>query len=729
MRLSNILRIDKLIVLLWMKMRYNIFVHGKWKIDGDEDFMVVGNNCGITGAIIVRLVSGAKLRVVFDREYFDGLRFKFFWRLLGFRAFGTDDEPDIMVRTMTHLGRDIERGRKICLLAGSGITRNENLEKFFKVFDKIGVGEDLNIIPLYVGTSGTEHGNYFNVVIAQTLGAKRVVSVNFGKIMRFDNKHWRVYREISVLMSESFNDLKKYRRPLIELFVRAARKHGSKDCIADSTDKSLNYTQTLTAGIIAADKMKNYVGEHKYVGVLLPPCVGAVLSNFGLCLLGRVAVNLNYSIGDDARELTSKKAELDTIITSRKFLERISIDPDDQRFVFIEDLLKNVSGFSKLFAYLRAKFLPVRLLSGYKNFNADDDAAVLFSSGSSGDPKGIVLSHHNIISNIEQMERIFKIYDTDRLCGVLPFFHSFGYTVSFWLSLLSGVATYYVTNPLDAGQIGKAVQKHRSTILFATPTFVQSYTRRIEREKFGTLRTVIVGAEKLRSVTADEFYDKFGVSVKQGYGTTELSPVVAVNPEDDLVIGKGNKPETVGFVIPGTSAKIVDVEHGNECEPGEIGRVLLYGPSVMKGYLGDEELTERSFVDGWYDTNDIGSLDDDRYLGITDRLARFSKIGGEMVSHLKIEEVIFESTGVDKSVAVTGLQDDKKGEQLVVLCCRDLIKAKHARDIIEQSSLANINKPKPENYFEVDQLPLLGSGKLDIMGVKSMAKNLKGISN
>ncbi len=727
MKLRDILRIDKLIFKGWFAVKYKVFLYGKWNFDQQNDFIMIGNNSGLFGAMVLSLITGMKLRFVFERQYFDSLKLKFLWKILGYRAFGADDSPEKKIKLMTTLGKDVGLGKKICFLSGCGIVPDDNVESFVKAFHKFSRREVLKIMPIFIGGTKSDSRFYFNVMIPDIGNTNKVISVNFAKVHSFENDLWKLRRSISQMMSNYYEDLKKFRRPLIEYFIKAARKHIVKECIRDKTGKKLNYKQTLAAVIIAADKLKKYVGEHRYVGILLPPSVAGVISNFAMNLLGKIVVNLNYSTGDGDWQFAANKTGIEKIITSRLFLKRINFAPDDQRFIFIEDFVKNLTRYEKLRGWFKANFLPIKTLSGTKDFNSDSTAAILFTSGSSGDPKGVVLSHHNIISNIEQMTKIFKIYDTDKLCGVLPFFHSFGYTVSLWLAMLTGVGTYYVTNPLDSSEVANAVEDHKATILFGTPTFLKTYSHRIESQKFTSLQRVIAGAEKLKPNIAIDFKDKFGVEPREGYGTTELSPVVSVNPDNNFAIGKGNKIGSVGFVLPGTSVKIIDLETGNECEPGDQGKIFLTGPSVMRGYFDEENLTKSVFVEGWYDTGDIGHLDEDRYLTVSDRLSRFSKIGGEMVSHSKVENVVNDKIGNgDQIIAVTGIPDENKGEQLVVIC-NDSVDIDEVKNVINNSNLGNIYKPKGENYFKVDQLPFLGSGKLDLVMLKQMALRFKGM--
>jgi acyl-[acyl-carrier-protein]-phospholipid O-acyltransferase/long-chain-fatty-acid--[acyl-carrier-protein] ligase len=337
-----------------------------------------------------------------------------------------------------------------------------------------------------------------------------------------------------------------------------------------------------------------------------------------------------------------------------------------------------------------------------------------------------MLSHHNILANIQAMAQVFWINDNDVIVGVLPFFHSFGFTVTIWLPPVSGCGAAYHTNPTEASKIGEIVAKYHGTLLVSTPTFYSSYTRKCTAEQFSSLRFVLVGAEKLRSTIAAAFHEKFGLELLEGYGCTEMSPVVAVNGPN-FEAGRdtqlGNKPGTVGHPLPGIAVKIVNPATMEPLPPDVEGLVLVKGPNQMIGYLNQPERTLEAVHDGWYVTGDIGALDDEGFLRITDRLARFSKIAGEMVPHLKVEEAIYGIIG-EYGCAVTGIPDDQRGERLVALYTRPDMTPLELWQRLSETSLPKLWLPKRENVYLVDALPTLGTGKLDLVGVKAKAQQL-----
>lgn len=394
--------------------------------------------------------------------------------------------------------------------------------------------------------------------------------------------------------------------------------------------------------------------------------------------------------------------------------------------VYVEDILGGASRAAKAGAWLRARFAPARLLLR-RTPTPEALSTVVFSSGSTGVPKGVMLSHYNLIANIDAMVQVFWLRGEDRIVGVLPFFHSFGITVTVWLPLTSGCGVVYQPNPLDARATAAIVRKYRGTFLVSTPTFCGNYIRKCERAEFASLRYVLVGAEKLRGQTAREFQEKFGLTLLEGYGCTEMAPVVAVNTPDFLAgsdTQTGSKAGTVGHPLPGVAVKVVDPETGAPLGPKAEGLLLVKGSNRMLGYLGNAELTDAVLRDGWYVTGDIASLDEEGFLRITDRLSRFSKIAGEMVPHLCIESAVAEI--LHEPACVAGVPDRRRGERLALLYTAGGVAPRDLWRRLSQSALPPLWIPKPEDIFQVPELPLLATGKLDLRAIKAQAALLAG---
>lgn len=523
-------------------------------------------------------------------------------------------------------------------------------------------------------------------------------------------------------------------------FVRTARRHPRGFMLADGKTPRVTFGSALTKTMYVALRLRGQIGTQTMVGLLLPPSIGGALANYALTLLGRVPVNLNYTSSSEVIASCAQQCEIDVVITAKAFVERFPNLAIPGRTLLLEDALGSprtsekiaalalawLTPFSLLKKILGAQPTPVPRTSGQEMktdpaFPVDQLATVIFSSGSTGDPKGVMLSHFNILSNISQVCQIFSLDGRDKILGILPFFHSFGFMAGLWLPAVHGMGAVYHTNPLDAQLIGGLVEKYKVTLLVATPTFLQAYLRRCSRESFRSLRFVIVGAEKLQDRLAIAFEDTFGIRPLEGYGCTECSPVVAVTSPDS---GQGAK-RGIGHPLPGMSVKIVNIDTGEPVMPGSPGMLLVKGPNVMQGYLGMPEETAEVLRDGWYKTGDIVTMDEDGFLTITGRLSRFSKIGGEMVPHIRIEEMLHDLAGLTEQVfAVTAVADDRKGERIVVLTT---LSAEQLEPVVQkfgQTDLPALWKPKSNQFFYTDALPLLGTGKIDLRGIKVLAASL-----
>lgn len=516
-------------------------------------------------------------------------------------------------------------------------------------------------------------------------------------------------------------------------FFSTARRCWHQPAIADSTGQNLTYGRALTAVLIFAKQIRRLTPNERMVGLLLPASAGGALANIATLAAGRVPVNLNFTAGEDSMAVAIERCGIRTIITSKKFLDKIGISlkptppgSPATELVFLEDILAGVGWVDKLAAAAEARVMPLGLLT--KRYGAVDKdealATVIFSSGSTGAPKGVMLSHRNILSNIEGFADIFPMTADDCFIGVLPFFHSFGLTGTLWFPLLSGCAVVFHPNPMDAKVVGELAEKHKGTMLIATPTFVNAYMRRCTKEQFAHMHHVVVGAEKLRQPLADAFKAQFGIELTQGYGCTEMSPVVAVNTAH---AGAANpsKPGSVGRPVKGVFAKVIARDTGEGPLIDREGLLLVRGESLMLGYLGEPERTAEAIRDGWYQTGDIASIDADGFITITDRLSRFSKIGGEMVPHLKIEDAINDVLG-ETAAAVTAVPDDARGERLVAFYTKTDVEPSFVWDQLSKTSLPRLWLPRKDNIFVVDALPTLGSGKLDLRGLRELAQRMAG---
>ena len=520
---------------------------------------------------------------------------------------------------------------------------------------------------------------------------------------------------------------------LPKLFVRRCREKGDRVKVSDSTGAQLSGYDLLLRTLVLwrIFDRKILKKDEKYVGILLPPTVPGAIANFAVSMSGRVAVNLNYTVSNAIVNNCIEQAGIRNILTSRKVMEKFNLQPS-ANLVYLEDMKEHATIGDKLACSIVAKWLPLPLVHsmlGLNRIKSDDPLTVIFTSGSTGNPKGVPLSMLNVASNVQGFDQMMRVLDTDDFLGVLPFFHSFGFTVCLWGAMTLPSSASYHFNPLDARQIGKLAEANKSTVVLATPTFLRNYLRRIEPEQFKSVEIVVVGAEKMPMALSDAFAEKFGVKPIEGYGTTELSPVAAVNlPESRAVTPDkkaGLRDGSVGKPLPGISARVVSLDDGKILETNSSGMIQVSGPNVMTGYLNQPELSAKVLKDGWYETGDIGYIDDDGFLFITGRQSRFSKIGGEMVPHIQIEEAIQEIVGESEdvlNVGVTSVADEKKGERIIVLHTKlsktpnEIVKGLSAR------GFPNLFLPSEDSFIEVEAIPLLGTGKLDLRGLQQLAK-------
>jgi len=511
-------------------------------------------------------------------------------------------------------------------------------------------------------------------------------------------------------------------------FIKTARKRLLTTCMSDSTGKKLTWAKTLAASFALSSWIEDNA-KSENVAIMLPASVGGALANISCLMAGKTSVNLNFSAGQEAISKSLEQCGADMVITSRAFLVRTAL-PEDPRMVFLEDVMKGISSVAWMSFLLSSVLFPARFLSALFCRGKHDPnalATIIFTSGSTGEPKGVMLSHHNIVSNIEGFSQVFHVSGSDTVVSGLPFFHAFGYTATIWFPLITGSSAAYHANPLDPKGVGALAGTRKGTIIIGTPAFYKACVRKCRKEDFSHIRYAIAGAEKLSERTATEFKAAFGKDLLEGYGCTEMSPVISVNVhdvEDGLVKQQGRKSGTVGHPIPGVSVKTVDPETNEDLSPGEGGLLLVKSPGVMLGYYKDPEATAKVMRDGWYMTGDIASVGDDGFITILDRVSRFSKIGGEMVPHMKIEEALSRALGCD--CAVTSIEDESRGERLIAFHTKDALASVDAWSLLASTSLPRLWLPKRDDIVHVAKLPVGPTGKIDLRKLKEMARELAG---
>ena len=731
----------RFIALVTMRVFYRLRIIGAENLPVEGAALLVPNHVTWVDALLLTATNQRRIRFVMERGIYNTPLLRGLFRLMGVIPVSSGDGKKRLLEFMKQARAALDDGYMVCIFAEGELTRNGMLREFRGGFERIVKGTAYPIIPVYIGGAWGSILSYAHGRLLSRLPAfsPYPMSVIFGAPMPATSSVMEVRQRVAELSCDYFDSRRAQRRPLEQYFIQAARQNWGRKAVADTSGKELTYGRTLAGAMALAGKLERHLttcaegevkpcsperGEQNHVGLLLPPSVGGVLANLALMLLGKVPVNLNYTAAEASLRSAISQCGITTIVTSKAFLEKLPALSQLEGMILLEDIFPTISGGDKLLALLKARLLPVGLLRARDRFTADSVATVIFSSGSTGEPKGVMLSHHNIMSNIEALRMVFRVSAADNVCSALPFFHSLGFTGTLWFPLVSGFSAAYHSNPMDGEKIAQVVREHKSTILLATPTFLLAYLRRAKREDFVSLRLVITGAEKLKAKVADSFEERFGIRPMEGYGATELAPVITLSLPDVEVDGVrqyGSKEGSVGHPIPGVVIKVVDPESGAELKAGEAGLMLVKGPNVMLGYLGRPDKTSEVVKDGWYVTGDIGVLDGDGFIRITDRLSRFSKIGGEMVPHGVVEDELHNRLGKVGIVAVTAVPDEKKGEKLMVLYVREAVDSETLQRHMAESSLPNLWKPGRDCYLAVESLPILGTGKLDLKGIKEIA--------
>jgi acyl-[acyl-carrier-protein]-phospholipid O-acyltransferase / long-chain-fatty-acid--[acyl-carrier-protein] ligase len=621
----------------------------------------------------------------------------------------------------------LKKGKIVCLFPEGQVSESGHLFPFQKSVDMLlkALEKETPIIPLLL--SGIWCKSYKKLFSVSTILFKRslwkfraTVKVLVGEPI-FDRKASAsfLFQKIQDLAASDEAITLNSEGTLGLYFLNNARRSLWKFSMADSSGYFLRFFQVLISTVLISKRLKQHIHDEKNIGVLLPSCVPGALVNLSLALLGRVVVNLNFTVSKQIFHGSCEKANVQKIITSKMFLKKLGDFVDEKyQLIYLESLLERIGFLEKIRAFFQGLFWPKKMLLkslGGGKKKAHDLATIVFSSGSTGVPKGICLSHKNILANCQGISQVLHTRPKDVLMGVLPFFHSFGYTGTIWFPLLRGIGVVYHNNPMEGKKVARLVEKFKATLFISTPTFYQIYTHSCRPSQFSSLRVCIAGAEKASQLVRQTFEELFKVPLLEGYGCTELSPVVSVNTPTTY------KQGSVGRLLPNIFARCVKSDDFSTLPIGEEGALLIKGPNVMEGYLNDSEQTAKVIRDGWYVTGDRAFIDDEGFLHITGRLSRFSKIGGEMVPHLKVEEALNEVLGSDSSLVVS-VNDKRKGEALVVLyvhekmCPEDLLNS-----LRKQPSLPNLWIPKPSHVFSVKSLPLLGSGKFDLKKAQQLA--------
>uniref|UniRef100_A0A7C4JRT2 Bifunctional acyl-ACP--phospholipid O-acyltransferase/long-chain-fatty-acid--ACP ligase n=1 Tax=Thermodesulfobacterium geofontis TaxID=1295609 RepID=A0A7C4JRT2_9BACT len=497
---------------------------------------------------------------------------------------------------------------------------------------------------------------------------------------------------------------------LHEKFIYTAKTYPNKIAIVDRlVEKRFTYQQTLIASLIFSRKIKRF--KERLIGIMLPNSAVAVFTVIGTLMAGKIPVMLNYSTGAEHNiKYAREKCNFHTVITSQKLLERINC-PILENMSFVEKWIEEIDLKEKIIASAISK-LPLKFLMNYCGVDGDSEktAVILFTSGTEKDPKAVELSHKNILSNIEGFSQMAKLTEKDIIMSILPYFHVFGITVNLWTPLYHGMTLITYPTPLDYQKICQIVKEEKPTLMAATPSFWWGYLKKSEPGIFDSLRLMISGADKCPQPLRDAFWEKHKKLLLEGYGTTETSPAISANMPDAY------KPGSVGKPLPNLEVMIENYETGEKCGPNEIGRILVRGPNVMKGYFNDLEETSMRIRHGWYDTGDMGYLDEDGYLWHVGRLKRFVKIGGEMISLVKVEDELEKVLPKNVECCVVEIPDEVKGAKIVAVVSQKI----DEKATLKQLAKVLPNLAIPKHFVVMEDLPKMGSGKIDFRKVQEL---------
>lgn len=744
-------------LLTWVLSRhYKLQVQGIKNLPAKGGVLLLGNHISWIDWAILQLASPRPIRFVMIKNIYSRWYLTWFFDLFGCIPIEQGPRSREALKTVAE---KLNAGDVVCLFPEGTISRTGHLAEFRRGFEKAceEVNDEVVIVPFYLrGLWGSQFSRSSERLRKQqATGMQRDLVIAFGNPMPKNSTTEQVKQRVLDVSIHSWQEYAESLPTLPQQWVRSAKRHASLPVVCDTLGTDLNGLQALTGSALFAKRIKKY-SRSQTVGLLLPTTAGAMICNMATLLAGKILVNLNYTAGAAAMLSAIEQAKIDTVYTSEKFLRKLEakgIDVEQLKsnanLIYVEDVKNTFSPLEKAGTLIACKLLPTRILQRWLCSSRrdttqalDSTAAIVFSSGTEGTPKGIQLSHKNIMANVKQVSDVLNMEANDVMLANLPLFHAFGLTAAQFLPLLEGIPVVAHPDPTDALGSAKAIAKHNATIMFGTTTFLRMYirNRKIHPLMLSSMRLIVAGAERLTPEVRDQFNLKFNKDIYEGYGATETTPVASVNlpdrlSEQDWKVQLGQKRGTVGMPLPGSSFKIVDPHTFTELNTGESGMILLGGCQVMQGYLNQPDKTDAviKHIDGtrWYVTGDKGRLDEDGFLTIEDRYSRFAKIGGEMIPLGKIEHAlqpllpVMDETEEEVSETVpeliaVNIPDAAKGEKIVLLTTIALT-AEQVRTALSEAGLPSL--ANPASIIPVDHIPKLGSGKTDFGEAKRVAQD------
>ena len=720
--------------LFWLgraipRLIYRVTISGNEKLPAGG-FLLLPNHISWVDAVVLQLASPRPIRYIIDESIYRNWILNPIFRLARCIPISSRHAKD----AMRDAAERIREGEIVCLFPEGQLTRSGTLLRLRRGYELIAREAGGHVVPVWLdqlwGSIFSFQGGKFFSKWPRRIPYRVVVA--FGAPLPAEKADIATVREELLKLGEfCFSRRRSLDRHLAEACVRGLKRNLFGTAVIDGTDQSKLSRAKLLGVAAALSRFLRKEFPDQRIAIVLPASKGAVLANLAVALAGKIPVDLNFTSGRAAIEASCRRADLHTAISANVFMKRLGDFPWPERVLKLEEIIPQLKAQIVLWWFMSILFpaaLLLRLLQIPRE-GGHGEAILLFTSGSAGEPKGVVLSHRNILGNVAQFNVLLDAKKDDAILASLPFFHSFGSTVTLWYPLIEAVRIVTYPNPLEAAKNAALIEQHKLTLMLATPTFLRAYLRKAEPQQLESLRLVITGAEKLPIDLAKSFEERFAQKVFEGYGLTETSPVVSVNlPEPQPKKGEQVQPSSrlgsVGKMAPGIAAEIREPETDRKLSLHESGMLWLRGPNIFEGYLGDLERTAEVLHDGWFKTGDIGRFDEDGFLYIEGRLSRFSKIGGEMVPHEAIEQKIIAALGRDdqseRVMAIVGVTDESKGEALILLASVDVDLAE-LRTKLHEAGVPNLWIPK--KICRVESIPVLASGKLDIARCKELAES------
>ena len=720
---------------------YRLRINGAENIPERGAALLLSNHVSAIDSVLISACTSRQIRFLLDENFFSLPLLGSVARMTGFFKVPSAGKSKSIGLLIDQVRKHLSDGGLVCVFPEGRLSRNGLMGEFKQGYERmLPENTDVPIIPVNISFAwgsvfsfrGTSQGRF-------PFRFRLFSVVSFGKPLPRSTPAFEIRQKIAEMAAEAAGPALPGENTLHCQAVAFAKKHPFRKLFSDHDRKESSVFKTVRDAALLSRLIRHRVPyKVQYVGILLPNSTAAAQAILGVMMADRTPVPLNYSTSQQVFDCSVEKAGINLIITSRAFLEKIRVSPGEKA-VCLEDLALKISIIRKVIMTVGMAILPTRefmnMISPLSAFDLSRDAALLFSSGSTGNPKGVRLSHHNLNSNARSVASGLAVTKMDKVVGNLPLFHSFGLNVCFWLPVMQGVPVVYIANPLDGSGVRGIISGKKATMLFATPSFLQKYLQRCSGEELQNLRLVATGAEKLRADISEKVRTLTDgrLQVVECYGCTELSPVVSINiaPVAAETGSRIGQADSIGIPLENISVRILDPLQFTPVEPGEEGILCVKGPLVMKGYLGDEDQSREVMAGEYYKTGDIAKMDKKGYISICGRLSRFSKIAGEMVPHEMVERIINEMCACgSRVVAVGGIPDPVKGEALLVLYTDDMpLTPEEIVDQLRERSISNLWIPKAKNFRKVEQLPLLGSGKLDLSLLRRMSEEIAAADN